>query len=108
MEELNDGKFWMDLNTYVDTFYQTIICHWQPTYDYFAFADTHSTLGHGVARIVFAQDIKKKIVFQLHQTHRRFLNNNFSSTFEYAPLQMYLARVIRVDPDNIKPRKKAN
>jgi hypothetical protein len=42
----------MDLNTYVDNFYSTTICHWQPDYQYYSLNDTHSTDGHGVSRLI--------------------------------------------------------
>ncbi|MFO0116125.1 MAG: C2 family cysteine protease [bacterium] len=28
IDDQKDGTFWMDLNTYVDNFYSTTICHW--------------------------------------------------------------------------------
>jgi len=94
----------MDLNTYVDVFHETIISHWKPNYDYFSFSDTHSTEGHGVARLLVKNDIEDKIVISLHQLNRRFTEGWISGKFEYAALQLYLAKLIK--RDHTKPKKR--
>ena len=76
----------MDLPTYVDNFKETIISHWQPNYDYYSYSDTHESAGHCVARLIVKQDIIGKIIFSLHQIHKRFVEGWVSDNYEYAPL----------------------
>jgi hypothetical protein len=51
VEAQENGTFWMDLQTYVNNFRETIISHWKPDYDHYSFADTHETTGHCVAKL---------------------------------------------------------
>ena len=90
-EEAN--TFWLNIRTFLEKFFSTTICHCLPDYSYCHFADTHSSGGHGVSRVIVPFDISTKVIFTLHQTHRRFLDGWISGTYEYAPLQLYLARV---------------
>jgi hypothetical protein len=101
-DECHKGVYWMDIKTFMEVFYNTIICHWVPNYSYCSFADTHSTNGHGLARLIVPFDIKEKIVFSLHQIHRRFLDGWIAGTYEYAAMQFYLAKVIRTVPGTKK------
>ena len=92
-EQLEAETFWIDIKTFMEKFYCTTICQWVPDYGYCHLADTHSSDGHGVTRLRVVNDITSKVVFTLHQLHRRFLDGWIQGTFEYAAMQLYLAKV---------------
>jgi hypothetical protein len=65
-ETTEPGTFWMDIKTFLEKFYCTTVCHWQPNYGYCYFSDTHSSSGHAVASLVVPYDIISKVVFTMH------------------------------------------
>ena len=97
MDDKLDGLFWMAFNQYVQFFYMTTICLYQDGYSQISLSDTHAPSGHGLTKLVVHEDIQSDIVFKLSQIHRRFLDGWLEGTYDYAPMQLYLARVNR-DP----------
>ena len=95
MDDKLDGLFWMAFNQYIQFFYMTTICLYQDGYSQICLSDTHAPSGHGLTKLVVHEDIKSDVVFKLSQIHRRFLDGWLDGTYEYAPMQLYLARVNR-------------
>ena len=92
----HDGTFWIEIDDYDKNFYSTTICHYKPNYKNLTVADTHSLTGHAVCRLDVGEDVEGMgVTFLMSQMHKRFASTWPDSTYEYAPSQLYLARVDR-------------
>lgn len=80
-------------------FYCTTICLYQENYQQICLSDTHGKNEHALTKLIVHDDIESTFIIKLHQIHRRFLDGWLEGNFQYAPMQLYLARVDRVGID---------
>ena len=103
----NDGQFWMEIDDFYKYFYCTTICHFKPNYEHFTVADTHSDIGHAVSRLDVLEDIEGHgVTILLSQMHKRFSRQWPTSNYQYAPMQLYLARIAREELPKKNPKDK--
>ena len=92
--DAEDGIFYISYEDYLNFFFNTTICKYADKGKRSMVLDCHLPGKFNAIRFTVKENHNSPVVIVLHQAHHRFLDRKLDSSFQYARLNLKLAKVV--------------
>jgi len=99
--DAEDGVFFIKYEDYLDFFYNTTICKYADKGKRSLVLDQHLPGSFNAIKFTVHENHNSPVLIVLHQAHHRFLDRKLDNSFQYARMNLKLAKVVtRKELDN--------